>query len=428
MRICKPALFPLILLVMLPFLSSCGAKLGEIRLEDVNSSISDAQRAIEEARRLGAEEYAKDQLMRAEALLAQAQEALTRKDGLRAMDLAYKAMAEAKAAGIASWRIQKRKEETESLLKDKEAELERLRQQLEQAQRQVENARSEMANLSERVSRLEEEKRRELEEARQAQREAEKEVEKAYREIDRLQAQLDSLRDRLDEARLAQHRSQREAELLIKRLSSQMEQTKSQLERVKREAEAARERARSQAAAYSRRIGKIEREKARELAIAQAREYVARQQAEEARSYPPPLSQEEIQEARSFVESWYLDWANGNIAQHLLRYAPNAKFTKVLIKGGRESKTDLSRSRFESELRRQAERGWKLAEKSFSERALVGRYTLSRETKASGEGGVIKLVDVWVREAYARKLSSGWKITREIWRFYESVPDYATRR
>ncbi|HID54988.1 TPA: DUF4398 domain-containing protein, partial [Candidatus Poribacteria bacterium] len=82
MRICKPALFPLILLVMLPFLSSCGAKLGEIRLEDVNSSISDAQRAIEEARRLGAEEYAKDRLMRAEALLAQAQEALTRKDGL----------------------------------------------------------------------------------------------------------------------------------------------------------------------------------------------------------------------------------------------------------------------------------------------------------------------------------------------------------
>ncbi len=428
MRIFKPALFPLILLMTVPLLSSCGAKLGEIHLEDVNSSISDAQKAIEEARGLGAEEYARDQLMRAETLLAQAQEALTRKDGLRAMDLAYKAMAEAKAAGLASWRIQKRREVTESLLKSKEAELERMRQQLARAQRQMEDARNEMIRLSERVSRLEEEKRRELEEAQQAQREAEREVERAYQEIDRLQSQLDTLRDQLDEARLAQHRSQREAERLIKRLSSQMEQTRSQLEQAKREAEAARKRARSQAVAYSKKISRIEREKARELAIAQAREYVAKQQAEEAKSYPPPLSKGEIQEARSFVESWYLDWANGNIAQHLLRYAPDAKFTKVVIKGGRESKTDLSRSQFESELRRQVESRWRLAEKSFSERAIVGRYTFSRETKTSGRGGVTKLVDVWVREAYVRKLNSQWKIAKEIWRFYESVPDYTVRR
>jgi len=428
MRIYKPALPLLILLVTVPLLSSCGAKLGEVRPENVNSSISDAQRAIEEAKRLGAEEYAKDQLMRAETLLAQAQEAFTRRDGLRAMDLAYKAMAEAKAAGLASWRIQKRREETERLLKSKEAELERMRQQLAQAQKQMRDARNEMAYLTERVSKLEEEKRRELEEAQRAQREAEKEVERAYQEIDRLQSQLDALKDQLDEARLAQHRSQREAERLIKKLSSQMEQTRTQLEQAEREAEAARERARSQAVAYSKKISRIEREKARELAIAKAREYVAKQQAEEAKSYPPPLSEKEIQEARSFVESWYLDWANGNIARHLLRYAPDAKFTKVIVKGGEESKTELSRSQFESELRKQAERGWKLAEKSFSERAVVGRYTLRRETKADGKGGVTKLVDVWVREAYVRKLDSRWKITKEIWRFYESVPDYAVRR
>jgi DNA repair exonuclease SbcCD ATPase subunit len=423
-------LIPLLLISLgVAFLiSSCGTRLGEIRPEEVNLSIADARKAIEEARRFGAEEYARDGLMRAETLLAQAQDAFARKEGLKAIDLAYRAMAEAKAAGLASWRLQRQREETESILKAKEAELRQMREQLRQAQREMESTRSEMRALSERVAQLEREREKELDEAWRIRQEAERKVERAYEEVDRLQEQLDAFKDQLEEARLAQRQNQAEAQRIIQRLSRKMEETRSQLERARREAEAAREKVRAQAVAYSRKISKLEREKARELAIAQAREYVAEKQAQEAKSYPPPLSKEELQEARAFVESWYLYWENGDIAQHLLSYAPEAEFTKVTVKKGKERKQKLSRTQFESELRKEAEHRWTLVEKSFSDRAVVGRYTLRRERGGGKRGGVSKLVDVWVREAHVRKIGPRWKVVKEIWRFYESVPDYAVRR
>ncbi|RKY03223.1 hypothetical protein DRP77_06675, partial [Candidatus Poribacteria bacterium] len=92
---------------------------------------------------------------------------------------------------------------------------------------------------------------------------------------------------------------------------------------------------------------------------------------------------------------------------------------------GRESEERLSRSEFESELRKLAARSWKLAGKEFNPRGLIARYTF---VSPEGERAGVKLTDVWLREAHVRKADGGWRIKREIWRIYESVPEWGTRR
>ena len=76
-------------------LTSCAAKVDPILVE---SSLSDTQQAISEARRLGAEEYATELLTRAMKLFDEAQQARRTGNGMQSTELALRAQAEAQIA------------------------------------------------------------------------------------------------------------------------------------------------------------------------------------------------------------------------------------------------------------------------------------------------------------------------------------------
>ena len=77
-------------------LMGCAASVDPILLE---SSLNDTQRAISEARRLGAEEYATDTFNKANRLLEGAQQAQEKGDGILSMELAFWAEMESQIAG-----------------------------------------------------------------------------------------------------------------------------------------------------------------------------------------------------------------------------------------------------------------------------------------------------------------------------------------
>ena len=77
-------------------LMGCAASVDPILLE---SSLNDTQRAISEARRLGADEYATDTFNKANRLLEGAQQAQEKGDGILSMELAFWAEMESQIAG-----------------------------------------------------------------------------------------------------------------------------------------------------------------------------------------------------------------------------------------------------------------------------------------------------------------------------------------
>ena len=86
-------------LFFLPILIvACGGSLGKIQPENVDDIITKSQAAIQQARLANAETLSPRQLGLAESYLDSAKDAVTAKEGLEAMRLAYDALTQARIA------------------------------------------------------------------------------------------------------------------------------------------------------------------------------------------------------------------------------------------------------------------------------------------------------------------------------------------
>ena len=158
-------------LCLLPMLFiACSGSLGKIQLENVNTIIVQSETAIEQAHLANAQYLASDTLQQAENALASAKEAVSAKDGLGAMHLAYNALTQAQIAEQEAM-YKSQRNGLNAIIKHKEVQIVALEADLGTAGEALEKSQTDVQQLGMPKSQLQADMDQKLQEAEQAHRE-----------------------------------------------------------------------------------------------------------------------------------------------------------------------------------------------------------------------------------------------------------------
>jgi ketosteroid isomerase-like protein len=420
-------------ILLLPMLIvACGGSLGKIRVENVDSVITQSEAAIQQARLANAEALAPDTLRGAEISLQDAKEAVKAKKGVEAMRLAYEALTQAQNAEQEAM-YKSQEAGLNAIIQRKEAENLERQTNLQKAEAKVETIRTEIQQLETQKSQLQSEYERQIHQLRRelalAQSMAE-ETRKSITDIESLKAELDAKETQIHEAQ----RKAGEYERQIRQLRRELALAQSMAEEAQKEAEATRQKAAAQAKNYSKQIDHLDesrvlkqREDWLDYKKQEARAFVRRQ--EEPRTHKTLLTEVQVAQGKAVLNDWYLAWAAKDIAQHLADYAPDVVAEQIIIRANSEQRTSMNRTQLVDTIRRKTGEQWGKADVGFEAEGdnVIGTYRFSRMVQNAGDGNRPALYNVWTREVWAHPINNQWKIFREVWRIYENVPKYANR-
>ncbi len=414
---------------LLPMLLiACSGSLGKIQLENVNAVITQSETAIEQAHFANAQDLASDALQRAEDDLARAKEAASAKDGLRAMHLAYSALAQAQIAEQEAM-YKSQGSGFNAIIKRKEAEIVTLEADLKTIDDALEKSRTDAQQLDMQKTQLQADMGEKLQKAEQAHREILSNYSNAKAQAADLQSKLGSV-----QAQLLQAQSQVEKhERQIRQLRRELSAAQSLVEKVRKEASAAREKAAVQVASYSKHIEQLDRSNVLTETLARRRQeakaYVQQQREKQpVRTNSTSLTDEQINSGRAAISGWALAWATKDMHQHLGMYTQDATLNQTVIRSSNEEQTDLDRLQMVDALKQMVNAEWQETGSRFDAdgESVIATYRFSRLSRNTASGGVPALHDLWTREVWARQVGVEWKIFRESWRIYEAVPRYGT--
>ena len=419
-------------LCLLPMLFiACSGSLGKIQLENVNTVIVQSETAIEQAHLANAQYLASDTLQQAENALASAKKALSAKDGLGAMHLAYNALTQAQIAEQEAM-YKSQGNGLNAIIKRKEAGIVALEANLRTADEVLEKSRTDVQQLDMQKSQLQADMDQKLQEAEQAHREILQDYNKAKIECGDLQSKLNTT-----QTQLLQVQSQTEEhEGQIHQLRRELADAQSLAEEARKAAAEARTQAVAQVQRYSKHIEQLDQSnvlKRREDTLArkkqEAKAYVQQQRKKQAvRTNSTSLTNEQIASGRAVISDWALAWTAKDIHQHLSKYTQDATLDQTVIRSSNEEQTHLNRLQMVDALKKVVDAEWQETDSQFDAdgEGVIAIYRFSRLSRKAVSGGVPALHDLWTREVWVRQVGAEWKIFRESWRIYEAVPRYGT--
>ena len=419
-------------LCLLPMLLiACSGSLGKIQLENVNRVIAESEAAIEQAHLANAHYLASETLQQAVDTLASAKEAVSAKDGLGAMHLAYNALTQAQ---IAEQEAMYKSQENglNAIIKRKDAGIVALEADLRTADEALEKSRTDVRQLDMQKNQLQVDMDQKLQEVKQAHRGILQDYNKTKAEHADLQSKLDRTQTQLFQAQSRVEEYERQ----IHRLRRELGDAQSLAEAARKAAAAARTQAAAQAQHYSKHIEKLDQSnvlKRREDTLArkkqEAKAYVQQQRKKQAvRTNSTSLTHEQIASGRAVINDWAFAWTVKDIHQHLSRYTQEATLDQTLIRSSNEEQTHLNRLQMVDALTQMANAEWQETDSKFDAdgESVIAIYRFSRLSRDVASGGVPALHDLWTREVWVRQVGAEWKIFRESWRIYEAVPRYGT--
>ena len=410
------------------FLAACSGSLGKVQLENVNAVITQSETAIEHAYFANAQDLAADTLQQAENDLARAKEAVGTKEGLRAMHLAYNALAQAQIAEQeAMYKSQGRG--FNAIIKRKEAEIITLQADLRTADGALEKSRTDVQQLNIQKNQLQADMGEKLQKAEQAHRTILHNYNNTKTESVSLQSKLDSTQTQLLQAQSRVEKHERQ----IHQLRRELTDAQSLVEKVRKEVAAAQEKAAVQVASYSKHIEQLDRSNVLKDTLdrkrQEAKAYVERQRRKQPiRTNRTSLTDEQINSGRASISAWALAWATKDTQQHLRAYTQDVTLGQTVIRSSNEEQTDFDRLQMVDALEKMVNAEWQETDSRFDAdgESVIATYRFSRLSRGTVNGEIPELHDLWTREVWARQVGDKWKIFRESWRIYEAVPRYGT--
>lgn len=419
-------------ILLLPiFTVGCGGSLGNIQLENVDAVIADSEAAIKVARSANAGALAPRPLELAENHLAEARKAVEAKEGLDAIRLAYDARTQAR---IAEQEAMYKSQEAglNAIIQRKEMEIADTQENLRAAEKKLETARTEIQQLDIQRAQLIADKDSKIRELDRDNRDARRDYDKVQRELRTLQADYDAAQKELTQVQ--EHVKTHERD--IYQLRRELALSQSLADEARKTAEQAQAKATEQAKSYTKRIERLTQakvDKIRKVDLSQkaqaAREYSRRQKAwRTPRTGTTSLTNKQIGNGKRAIDAWYLAWASGDIDQHLGDYAQNVEINQIHVRSGGEKHSVLNRAQLVKSVSERINEQWKKTHTKYEAdgKSVIGTYRFSQPAANTGNEDAPTLYNVWVREVWAREMNNRWQIHREGWRFYESVPKYAT--
>ncbi len=417
---------------LLPMLLiACSGSLGKIQLENVNTVIAQSETAIEQAHLANAQYLASDTLQQAENALASAKEAVSAKDGLGAMHLAYNALTQAQIAEQEAM-YKSQGNGLNAIIKRKEAGIVALEANLKTTDETLEKSRTDVRQLDLQKDQLQADMDQKLQAAEQAHREILQDYNKARTECGDLQSKLNTTQTQLLQAQSRGEEHERQAHQLRRELAD----AQSLVEIARKEAAEARTQAAAQVQRYSKHIEQLDQSnvlKRQEDTLAQkkqeAKAYVQQQRRKQAvRTNSTSLTNGQIASGRAVISDWALAWTAKDIHQHLSKYTQVATLDQTVIRSSNEEQTHLNRLQMVDALKQMANAEWQETDSKFDAdgESVIAIYRFSRLSRNAVSGGVPALHDLWTREVWVHQVGAEWKIFRESWRIYEAVPRYGT--
>ena len=409
-------------------LAACSGSLGKIQLKDVNAVITQSETAIEQAYFANAQDLAADTLQQAENDLASAKEAVGAQEGLRAMHLAYNALAQAQIAEQEAM-YKSQGNGFNAIIKRKEAEIVTLQADLRTADRALEKSRTDVQQLDIQKNRLQADMEEKLQKAEQAHRTILHDYNNTKTEFVSLQSKLDSTQTQLLQAQSRVEKHERQ----IHQLRRELTDAQSLVEKVRKEAVETRKKATAQVQRYSKHIEQLDQSNVLKDTLARKRQeaktYVERQRRKQPiRTNSTSLTDEQIASGRAAISAWALAWATRDTQQHLRAYTQDVTLDQTVIRSSNEEQTDFNRLQMVDALRKMVNAEWQETDARFDAdgESVIATYRFSRPSPGVVSGEIPELHDLWTREVWARQVGAEWKIFRESWRIYEAVPRYGT--
>ena len=410
------------------FLAACSGSLGKIQLENVNAVITQSETAIKHAYFANAQDLAADTLQQAENDLARAKEAVGTKEGLRAMHLAYNALAQAQIAEQEAM-YKSQGSGFNAIIKRKEAEIITLQADLRTADGALEKSRTDVQQLNIQKNQLQADMGEKLQKAEQAHRTILHNYNNTKTESVSLQSKLDSTQTQLLQAQSRVEKHERQ----IHQLRRELTDAQSLVEKVRKEVAAAQEKAAVQVASYSKHIEQLDRSNVLKDTLdrkrQEAKAYVEQQRRKQPiRTNRTSLTDEQINSGRASISAWALAWATKDTQQHLRAYTQDVTLGQTVIRSSNEEQTDFDRLQMVDALEKMVNAEWQETDSRFDAdgESVIATYRFSRLSRGTVNGEIPELHDLWTREVWARQVGDKWKIFRESWRIYEAVPRYGT--
>lgn len=407
---------------------ACSGSLGKIQLEDVNAVITQSETAIEQAHFANAQDLAAGTLQRAENDLASAREAVGTKDGLRAMHLAYNALAQAQIAEQEAM-YKSQGNGFNAIIKRKEAEIVTLQADLRTADGALEKSRTDVQQLDIEKNQLQTDMEEKLQKAEQAHRTILHNYNNTKTESVSLQSKLDSTQTQLLQAQSEVRKHERQ----IHQLRRELADAQSLVEKVRKEAAETREKATARVQRYSKHIEQLDQSNVLKDTLAskrqEAKAYVERQRRKQPiRANSTSLTDEQIAGGRAAVSAWALAWTTKDTQQHLRAYTQDVTLDQTVIRSSNEEQTDFNRLQMVDALKKMVNAEWQETDSRFDAdgESVIATYRFSRPSPGAVSREIPELHDLWTREVWARQVGAEWKIFRESWRIYEAVPRYGT--
>ena len=421
-----------IFLVM--FLIGCGGKLGTVEINDVQSAIVQAEKAISDALEVKADSLAFEQFERAETELEKSKDALKNKDGIAALGFANLAYSHARMAKYQAIQNSNNAVANANILA-KDAEIGELKSNLE-------NQNNKIKNLEKGLQALEDTERNLNNTITTLNNQKQQIDQKNRLNIDKLSKvndELNTLKNRISRSETEVRNYGNEVKDLTRKLDAADAIAKSASQQKRSayaEVESLKKQIREQAKNYTAKLAEAQK---RNIA-AEHSEYL-RKQAEEAREYVrqldsqkpartgrTTLSTKQINSGKAALKRWENEWSRSNMKAHLAFYSPNVLINKVKTVESKENPSMLNRNQFESELNEMRKHPWQKTEEKdlfeVEQNSVIGTYRYSRLVTPALTEDDTALYQIWIREIWAHQIQNQWKIYRETWQIFDNIPKF----
>jgi DNA repair exonuclease SbcCD ATPase subunit len=247
-------------------------------------------------------------------------------------------------------------------------------------------------------------------------------VKQAESRVAELEQQLTEIQSALHSALLRQRQAEKRAQEFSSQLSQELSVARSQVVEAEKKTQAAQVKSSARAQSYTVKIDDLERTKAREVALAEARKRAAELQAETFQSGAESMIV--IDEVQPVIMSWHETWQAKQFDEHITFYTADAVVDKIYIINNQEKQQGQFKAQ---QLGTELSRGfnpdeWQFTRYDTAKMPITYRFT--RPSKMAQKKQKVTLYDIWIRELWCRKEDANWKISHETWKIYEGVPSF----
>ena len=414
------------------FVAACGAKLGVIEPQDVETQLFQAEQEIKLAREANASSLAFEEFDQAETFLEQAKDAYKDNNGIDALKFANRAIAHAKIAKRKAAQNTTNAQYNAKIL-EKDALITELRKDLSSNERQQNDLVTEIQQLRN-TEKLMQNNIRTLENQNQELVDQQSVLKQQISEINATSETIRANASRLENDLTTYGNQVNELTRKLEVTDTMMKSANKQKRAAIAEAESVRKQIREQAKIYTDKLAAANKKNI----AAEHAEYM-RKTAVEARAFErelhknepkrtgrTSLSTQQINAGKAALSQWENSWNSKNLDGHFAYYTPNVSTNKIVTIESKENQSNLKRAQMETDLREMNKQTWEKFENTteVEQESVIGIYKYRQLVAAAETEDDTALYDIWFREVWIHQVQGKWKAYREIWQIYKNVPKF----